>query len=356
MPRIPRRNPAVHGPAHVGRLLWGIVALLSGSALTNACNDSGTGMSAGLSLTLDSSSVTIAAGESGSVAVTIDRTELSGEVGLSVRGVPSGVTATFDPSVTTGTTSMLLLSVANATTPGKYQLFVKGRSEAGSSERALGLTITPPPPSLSLSLADHNLTVGQGASAGTGVGITRTNFAGTVRLSLVGAPAGVTWTFTPETTDGDTSTLTVQVGSEVLPGVYRLEARGANSQATGVVTLILTVSASNPSFAVTLGSSSVSVSAGRTVNVPVTITRAPGYTDSVTLHVLQAPSMLTWSFNPPVATGNGSTLTLGVRSGLPARLSLGATVTVIGTSPAGSSTATIRVLIRGGFLPGQVPP
>jgi len=68
-------------------------------------------VAAGFSVSASPASLTVQHGKSGSYTVTITRTGgFTGAVALSVTGQPSGVTATFNPASTTGTTSTLTIS------------------------------------------------------------------------------------------------------------------------------------------------------------------------------------------------------------------------------------------------------
>jgi hypothetical protein len=85
-------------------------------------------------------------------------------------------------------------------------------------------------PDFTLSLNPASLTVQQGSSGTTQLTITpQGGFTGTVSLSLVGAPSGVTLSPTSVNVTGSnpvTQNLTVSVGSGVATGTYNLQVRG----------------------------------------------------------------------------------------------------------------------------------
>src|SRR6185437_903580 len=159
-------------------------------------------------------------------SVTITRTNFTGAVTLSLGSAPAGVTGSFSPAAPTGTNSTLTLSVGAAVTPGVYDVTVDGTGAPGNRATPLTLTVSAAP-NYALSLAPAALTIGQGASGSTTVTITRTNFSGSVTLTLGNAPAGVTGSFDPAAPTGTSSALTVSVGAAVTPGVYNLTVDGA---------------------------------------------------------------------------------------------------------------------------------
>jgi hypothetical protein len=101
-------------------------------------------------------------------------------------------------------------------------------------------------PDFTLSLNPTSLTVQQGSSGTTQLTVTpQGGFTGTVSLSLVGAPSGVTLSATSVSVTGSSPvTLTVSVGSGVAPGTYNLQVRATSGSLTKTAGLSLTVTAS----------------------------------------------------------------------------------------------------------------
>jgi hypothetical protein len=103
-------------------------------------------------------------------------------------------------------------------------------------------------PNFTLSLNPTSLTVQQGSSGTTRLTITpQGGFTGTVSLSLVGAPSGVTLLPTSVSVTGSspvTRNLTVSVGSGVATGAYNLQVRATSGSLTKTAGLSLTVTAS----------------------------------------------------------------------------------------------------------------
>jgi hypothetical protein len=102
-------------------------------------------------------------------------------------------------------------------------------------------------PNFTLSLNPTSLTVQRGSSGTTQLTITpQGGFTGTVNLSLVGAPSGVTLSPTSVSVTGSgpvTRNLTVSVGSGVATGTYNLQVRATSGSLTKTAGLSLTVSA-----------------------------------------------------------------------------------------------------------------
>ncbi|MEP7326805.1 MAG: hypothetical protein ABI836_12710, partial [Gemmatimonadota bacterium] len=192
-------------------------------------------------LSLNPAALTIAAGANGNTAVAITRTNFTGAVTLSLGGAPAGVTGAFNPAAPTGTSSTLTVTVGAAVAPGVYNLTVDGTATAGNHSTALTLTVGTTP-NYALSLNPAALTIAAGGNGNTAVTITRTNFTGAVTLSLGNAPAGVTGSFNPAAPTGTSSTLTVNVGGGVTPGVYNLTVDGTGSAGNRSTPLALTVS------------------------------------------------------------------------------------------------------------------
>src|SRR5213082_2815549 len=122
-------------------------------------------------------------------------------------------------------------SVPTTVTTFEFQVFVTTTlPDEFSAIVALGLSRTP-----------SALTIAPGGSGPTTVLLTRTNFSGAVTLSLGNAPAGVTGSFSPGAPTGTSSTLTVNVGGAVTPGVYHLTINGTGSAGNRSTPLTLTV-------------------------------------------------------------------------------------------------------------------
>lgn len=220
----------------------GALVLAAGLAVAAGCNDSGgTGTTPDYSITLDPTSLTILPGAADVTTVTLNRTDFDGEVTFSVSGAPAGITAGFAPPATTGDNATLTISASAVTTPGNYNISVRGTATAGNRSRGLAITVSPPLPDFQLSAAPSSVTIAQGQTGTTGIGITRTDFTGAVALAVTDAPAGITGSFDPAAPTGVHSELTITVGAAVPPSIYDITVTGTGAPGDRTTSFFLTV-------------------------------------------------------------------------------------------------------------------
>lgn len=213
-------------------------------------------------------SLSVNLGGSGTSAITVtDLYGFTGSVTLSavtfpnIPGgpLPSGVTASFSPNPTTGS-SVLTLNASSATTPGTYTLIIWGTIGADSYGIGFPLTVTSGP-SFSLSDSPASLNINPGGSGTSTITVNDLNgFTGNVNLSAYNLPKGVTASFSPNPTAG-TSVLTLNATCSVSAGSYAVIV-GGNSGANPItIPLALTVSAA-PCAVPTTTAVSISPSGG----------------------------------------------------------------------------------------------
>lgn len=321
-------------------------------------SDNGTGVTGGFTISVSPTSVTIAAGGQGTVAVTVTRTgEFADAVSLSAQGLATGITASFIPSSVPGssTSSTITVNVASTVAAGSYPFTVRATA-GGQPEQTRQVTVVvTEAPGFSLSLSNGTLNITQGQNATTTVTVTTTTtFTGSVTLSVSGLPNGVTAGFSQNpvpivvATEGVAaavlpSVLTLTVGSGVTAGNYTLTVTGT---AQGLVpvnsSLALTVTAAAvPGFTMGVDPNVLSVNRGTTGQVTVTIARTGGFTGPVTLSPAGQPLQATVAFSQNPATGNSVIVTFNVGAGT----SLGAhTITIQGTAT-GVGTAQVTITL-----------
>jgi hypothetical protein len=96
----------------------------------------------GFTMTLSSPTTTVQQGAQSSVTITIARSGgFSGAVALAAAGLPTGVTASFNPSSVTGTTSTLTLTASAAAPAGTTNVSITG-SGTGVPNQTAGLALT----------------------------------------------------------------------------------------------------------------------------------------------------------------------------------------------------------------------
>jgi hypothetical protein len=172
--------------------------------------------------------------------------------------------------------------------------------------------------------------------AGTSANYTVTVIPGTatnstVTLSVVGLPAGATYSFSPSAVTGaGTSTLQISLGSTTAPGSYPLTIIGNNGTATYTNTLRLLINAANATFGLSSSSPVATPVAGDVASFPFTLTPLNNYVGNVTLSVASGlPTGATATFTPASVqlTGTSQTATLNI--------------TTLGVTPPGVYTLTI---------------
>jgi hypothetical protein len=252
----------------------------------------------------------------------------TGSVTFSVSGLPSGVTASFSPNPTTGSSTLTLAS-SSSVAIGQYPLTVTGKSGTLTATTTISLGIYQP----SFTLSASNLNIGQGSSSTSYIWTyPQYGFTGNINLAVSGLPSGVTASFSPNPTTGS-STLTLTASSSTAIGQYPLTLTGTSGNLTATTTLYLGVYA--PTF--TLSGGNVNIGQGSTGTSYIWTYANYGFTGSVNLAVSGLPSGVTASFSPNPTTGN-STLTLTASSST----AIGQyPLTVTGTS--GSLTATANI-------------
>src|SRR5205823_303420 len=144
------------------------------------------------SLSASPTSVTVVQGANGTSTVTEnDLNGYSGTVSLSASGLPSGVTASFNPTSTTGSSTLTLTADSTAAT-GTATITITGTDRTLTHTPPACEPVKPAPtPDFSLSASPTSVTVVQGASGTSTVTENDLNgYSGTVSLSASGLPSG----------------------------------------------------------------------------------------------------------------------------------------------------------------------
>jgi subtilase family serine protease len=260
-----------------------------------------------------SPSLRMTQGTSGSVTITVAAQNGFGSpVSLSVSGVPSGVTPSFNPPSTTDTSSLTLTAAATATI-GTATLTITGTSGSLTHQTTVSLTVNPQG-GFSLSASPLNLTFPQGSQGASTITVNPVNFFnGTVRMSVSGAPSGLTASLNPSSTTG-TSTLTLTASSILATGTYNVTVTGTCGDLSGAITVPVTISA-GPNFTLSASPTSLSITRGTKGTVTIKVSPVNGFTGSVKLLPSGLPSRITASFSPnPTTSASTLTLTVGSRA------------------------------------------
>ncbi|PYX88879.1 MAG: hypothetical protein DMG67_16315 [Acidobacteria bacterium] len=193
---------------------------------------------ADFSVSATPNSQTITAGGSTSYAVTVAALSgTPGTINLTVSGVPSGASASLNPSsVSNSGSSTLSVSTSSSTAPGTYTLTIHGTSAAVAHSTTVTLIVSALPDfSIAASPASQTVTAGNGTTYTVSVGALN-GFTGTVSLSTSGVPSGVTASLNPASvTDSGNSTLTISTSATAASGTITITGTsGSTSHSTSV--------------------------------------------------------------------------------------------------------------------------
>lgn len=241
------------------QFLWAglvVLAAIAGCKDSTAPNPPGNNGTPSIGLSVSAQSVTIAQGGTGTIGVTVSRAGgYAGDIGISLEGLPSGVSWGPNPTTVppTATTATLNLTATASATAGTATVTVRATGtgvDAKTVTVSLTVTAVTPQGGFTLAVNPTSLTVQQGGgNAAVTVNIARTgSFTGTVALSVTGPPPGLITAFNPAAVSGNSSALTITAPLATAPGAYTLTIKGTgNGVADQTVTLALTVTAAPPS-------------------------------------------------------------------------------------------------------------
>jgi len=298
------------------------------------------------------SSQTVTVGSGTSYTTTVSAVNgFTGTVSLSVSGLPSGASGSFNPTSVTGSgNSTLSVSTSSTTPPGTYTLTITGTSGSLTHSATVTLVVnSAATPNFTISATPSSQTVTAGSGTTYTTTVTAVNsFTGTVSLSVSGLPSGATGNFNPTSVAGSgNSTLSVSTGSTTPPGAYTLTITGTSGSLTHSATVTLVVnSAATGDFtiAATPSSQTVTLGGSSSTTYTTTITAVNGFTGTVSLSMSGMPSGVTTSFNPTSVTGSGHS-TLSVSASSQARVGT-YTLTIKGTSGSLIHSATVTLVVN----------
>ena len=200
-------------------------------------------------LALGTSSANVTVNDGNSSTVTLNTTGSSGfssAVGLTVGGLPSGVTASFSPASIalpgTGSSTLTVSATARAI-GGVYPLTVTAFGGGISKTQAISLTVVGP--TITLSLAGTSTILNRGGSIPIVATTAAVNgFNSSVAVGVTNLPKGVTATFSPASIGAPgsgTSTMTLKAASGTSTGTSTVTITATGGGATVTRPLSLTV-------------------------------------------------------------------------------------------------------------------
>lgn len=164
---------------------------------------------------------------------------------LSVTGLPSGVTASFNPTSVTGAgSSTLTICAASSATTGNYSFVVGGTSGSETHSNTVTFSLT----DYAVSMSPSSQTTTPGGSVAYTATISAINsFSGNVALSVSGLPSGASASFSPNSIAGSGSaTMNVTTSSSTPTGNYTLTVVGSSQGVSRTAPVTLTVSTTPP--------------------------------------------------------------------------------------------------------------
>lgn len=266
----------------------------------------------------DNPEVAVVTGQTAVFGFTVDRTGgYAGDVAFTATGLPAGITSNFAPNPTRGGT--ILYATPSASTPsGRYTVTIKATSDPFNARfTSVILSVTSTPDFALAVPTSANLQIGGTVSSQIGYRLVGST-APIVTLGVNGLPPGVSSTFIPNPTFGD-STLILNATTAVTPGSYPLSIVGVTGSITRAYPMILNVFATTGGFGLSAVPSSLTIARGASSAYAVTITPTGGFASAITF----------------------------VMSGLPA----GVTIAAGGTAP----NVPLTVSVPLGALPGTYP-
>jgi uncharacterized membrane protein len=295
-----------------------------------------------------SQTVTQGAGTSYTQTVTAAN-GFSGAVDLSVSGLPTGATGTFNPTSVTGSgTSTLTVTTLGTTPTGSYTLTITGTSGGLTHSATATLVVNAPVvPDFTLAASPASRTVTQGGGTSYTPTVTAVNgFSGAVAFSVSGLPTDATGTFNPTSVTGSgSSTLTVTSAATTPTGTYTLTITGTSGALTHSTTTTFVVNAPiPPDFTLSSTPASQSVTQGGSTTYTPSVSALNGFSGAVALSVSGLPTGATGTFDPTPVNGSGSsTLTVTTATTTPTGTY---TLTITGTSGALTHTATATLVVN----------
>ncbi len=315
-----------------------------------------TGSAPAFSLTASPASLTVTQGSTGTSTIS---SSVSGgfnaAIALSASGLPSGVTASFNPATIAAPgsgSSTLTLTASASAAPGTYPVTITGTGGGLSNTTSVSLTVaSSATPSFTLTANPTAVSI---AAGGSGSSSLTTAIAGgfnaAISFSATGVPSGVTASFNPASIaapGAGTSTLTFSSTAAVAAGTYPISVTGTGGGLTHTVTVTLTVTAGTSGFTLSVSPSSLTVAAGAAGTVTVTSKITGSFNAAISLSASGLPTGVTAAFNPTsiAAPGSGSSSLTLTASGSAASGTF--PITISGTGGGQTATTGVSLTVSG---------
>lgn len=271
-----------------------------------------------------------------------------GPITLDVSQLPAGVTATLSTPRRTDDTLggyyedfSVTVNAAPTAPLGRYTFVVRATGSPSALTTAAPVILSIVQPEYTISPTPGALSLLQGATAASTLVLARTAFPASIALSAENLPSGVTASFAPAATTGDTSVVTFTAASSASPGSYPVNIRGKASGLDDVVTPLTLSVYPLSGFGLSGTPAFANVPQNGSASTGVQATRAPGFTGTITYTPSGLPTGLT-AVIAPTAVADSEAVTFTATSSVAAG---NYPVTITGTSNGKSSSATITVTV-----------
>jgi len=171
-----------------------------------------------------------------------------------------------------------------------------------------GLLATINVPGFGLTASPTTVSVLQGGAGTSTITSTVLNgFGGSISLSAVGQPAGVTVTFGPTSITGaGTSTMTIAVGASTAIGTYNIKVTGTSGSITEIVTVSLMVAKMPPGYTLSSSTPSLRIARGASGTATITTAVSGGFDSAISLSATGYPIGVAVTFSPATLPKPGS--------------------------------------------------
>jgi uncharacterized membrane protein len=207
-------------------------------------NSCGGAVTPDFSISATPASQTVTAGNGASYTVnTTALNSFSGNIALTVTGLPAGAVAAFNPAtVAAGVSSALSITTTAATPAGSYPLTISATSGSLTHTATVTLVVQADAGSFTLSASPQTLTVSKNSTGTYAISVNpQGSFSGTVSFSVSGVPQRTSATFSPTSSPTGT-TLSVRPNRNARTGTSVLTITGSSAgqpNQTVQVTLVI---------------------------------------------------------------------------------------------------------------------
>ena len=248
----------------------------------------------------------------------------------------------------------MTFTVGSSTPVGTYPITVAAAGGGIRQTATVNLTVTTNQATLTVSASAHCVDdCARDTGRLDGHDVVGGGFNGAVSLTASGAPAGTTVSFNPSTIPAPgagSSTMTITVGASTPTGTYPLTVAATGGGLAPTTTVILTVTANEPTLTVSASPASLTIVQGTQGTSTITTTIADGFNSAVNLTASGAPAGTTVSFAPSTISapgGGNSTMTITVSANTPTG-AYPIVVRATGGGLAPTTTVSLSVTASGG--------